>query len=74
MNREFVIDLIKTFNNNGFNEVVIKLKNGTSIVIDADNSEVYYGYRVMEIKLLYNKMLITKFSYELIDEIIINSK
>lgn len=74
MNRDFVIDLIKTFNNNGFNEVVIKLKNGTSIVLDTDNSEVYYGYRVMGIKLLYDKILITKFSYKLIDEIIINSK
>ena len=74
MNRDFVIDLIKTFNNNGFNEVVIKLKNGSSIVIDAVDSEVYYGYKVMEINFKCNEHLFIRFSYELIDEIIINSK
>ena len=74
MNREFVIDLIKTFNNNGFNEVVIKLKNGSSIVIDVVDSEVYYGYKVMEINFKCNEKLFIQFSYELIDEIIINSK
>ena len=74
MNRDFVIDLIKTFNNNDFNEVVLKLKNGSSIVIDTDNSEVYYGYKVMEINFKCNEHLFIRFSYELIDEIIINSK
>ena len=74
MNREFVIDLIKTFNNNDFNEVVLKLKNGSSIVIDTDNSEVYYGYKVMEINFKCNEHLFIRFSYDLIEEIIINSK
>lgn len=74
MNKDFVIDLIKTFNNNGFNEVVLKLKNGSSIVIDTDNSEVYYGYKVMEINFKFNEHLFIRFSYELIKEIIINSK
>ena len=74
MNRDFVIDLIKTFNNNGFNEVVIKLKNGSSIVIDVADNEVYYGYKVMEINFKCNENLFVRFSYELIDEIIINSK
>ena len=74
MNRDFVIDLIKTFNNNGFNEVVIKLKNGSLIVIDAVDSEVYYGYKVMEINFKCSEKLFIQFSYELIDEIIINSK
>ena len=74
MNRDFVIDLIKTFNNNGFNEVVLKLKNGSSLVIDTVDSEVYYGYKVMEINFKCNEYLFIRFSYDLIEEIIINSK
>lgn len=72
MNREYVIDFINTFINHDYCEIIITLKNGSTILMNTVTENIYFDTVTIEIESIFEGEYYIEFTYNSIKEIKVN--